>query len=260
VRFRLSVLAALLPAVITAGLLLPVGGATSGGCGANPYTYAGIQAPQRAFGAAAIVTALRQPGVAEGHVAAWVGVGGVGLGPGGTDEWLQVGMSAFPNAESAIYYEVARGGASPRYHQVADGIQIQQPHRFAVLEMAHRPSWWRVWVDGRPASPPVHLPRSHGAWSPQAVAESWSAGSGACNGYEYRFERLLTALHPGGSWHLLNAGALVDRPRYELVHFSREGFVALAPSDGDQRIVTGVPTGISRTSRTIALFRMRTQP
>jgi hypothetical protein len=231
VRFQLPAFAALLPAVLTAGLLLPAGGAVSSGCGANPYSYAGIQAPQRAFGAAAIVTALRPPGVADGHVAAWVGVGGVGLGPAGSDEWIQVGLSAFPDSGSAIYYEVARGGAEPRYVQVAQGIEIRQPHRFAVLEMAHRRSWWRVWVDGRPASPPIRLPRSHGAWSPQAVAESWSAGSGACNGYEYRFERLLTAHGPGGSWQLLDRGALVDRPRYQLVHFSRKGFIAMAPND-----------------------------
>ena len=33
-------------------------------------------------------------------------VGGVGEGPNGSDSWIQVGLSAFPGSESALYYEV----------------------------------------------------------------------------------------------------------------------------------------------------------
>ena len=42
----------------------------------------------------ATVTMTTGPRVAGGHVAAWVGVGGVGLGPNGTDQWLQVGFGS----------------------------------------------------------------------------------------------------------------------------------------------------------------------
>ena len=52
--------------------------------------------------------------VSDGHVAAWVGVGGPGYGPKGADEWIQVGLSAF-NADTTnhMYYEYTIAGSDP---------------------------------------------------------------------------------------------------------------------------------------------------
>ena len=44
-------------------------------CGDRAYTYAGFAASGRAHGASALLTALDAPAFANGHVAAWVGVG-----------------------------------------------------------------------------------------------------------------------------------------------------------------------------------------
>src|ERR687884_964106 len=88
---------------------------------ARTYSYAGYDSPWYAHGVAATITALEQPVVNVGHVAAWVGVGGVGAGLHGEDEWLQVGYSAFePEAGPAteIYYEVVQPHRDPAYHSV----------------------------------------------------------------------------------------------------------------------------------------------
>ena len=69
------------------------GAARALACGSGGYSYAGLGAPNRAFGISAIVTPLNTFDVLSGHVAGWVGVGGPGEGPGGSDEWLQIGLS-----------------------------------------------------------------------------------------------------------------------------------------------------------------------
>ena len=63
-------------------------------CGQNGYSYAGIQGLGSVHGVAASLTPLQTPSVQSGHVAAWVGVGGTGFGPGQTDEWIEAGLSA----------------------------------------------------------------------------------------------------------------------------------------------------------------------
>ncbi len=58
-------------------------------------------------------------------------------------------------------------------------------HRFIVLEMASRKSWWRVWVDGKPVSPPINLPGSHGIWAatgnPSPTATSSTTPATKCH-------------------------------------------------------------------------------
>ena len=49
------------------------------------YTYAGVMGRNGVHGVSARIAPLRAPDVAGGHVAAWVGIGGEGLGPGGWD-------------------------------------------------------------------------------------------------------------------------------------------------------------------------------
>src|SRR5690242_18766525 len=69
------------------------GAATALACGSQSgYSYAGLGAPSRAFGVSAVVTPLNAFDVLNGHVAGWVGVGGPGEGPGGSNEWLQIGL------------------------------------------------------------------------------------------------------------------------------------------------------------------------
>ena len=136
---------------------------------------------------AASLSMLRPPEVAGGHVAAWVGVGGPGLGPNGTDEWLQVGLASFGGSpETSLYYELALPGQQPRYVELASGIQPGQEMRVGLLELPFAPNTWIV-VSPAGLAGPFYLPRSHGAWAPIATAESWSPGASPCNRYSYRF-------------------------------------------------------------------------
>jgi hypothetical protein len=156
----------------------------------------------RAYGISAIITPLDASDVLSGHVAAWVGVGGPGEGPRGTNEGLQIGYSGFPSITgSGIYYEVMQPGRFPMYHQVAAGVPNGTPAKVTVLEMRARPNWWRVWLDHKPVSRPIFLPRSHRRWTPLATTESWDGGTGgACNSFRYSFRHVSIAYAPGGGW------------------------------------------------------------
>lgn len=194
-------------------------------CGWSGYSYAGMSATAPAHGIAARLTAVSAPSVENGHVAAWVGVGGSGAGPGGSDEWLQVGLSAFPGSGSKLYYEAAVPGQKPRYVMLNAQIPLGAGHRVAVLELAHRPSWWRVWVDGSSMTRPIHLPGSHGSLAPTATAESWDGGVPSCNGFGYRFDRVQLARHAGGGWTPFSGRSLQD-PGYRVRRRSLSSFVA----------------------------------
>ncbi len=172
------------------------------------YSYAGVGAPSPAYGISALITPLDAFDVLNGHVAGWVGVGGPGEGPGGTNEWIQVGSSGYPSITgSDIYYEVALPGRFPTYHQVTAGLPVGTLSKVTVLEMHSRPDWWRVWLNHRAVSPPIHLPGSHDRWSPIATAESWDGGTGGtCNTFLYSFRHVSVAHAPGGGWHQLTGG------------------------------------------------------
>jgi hypothetical protein len=176
-------------------------------CGSNGYTYAGLASATMAHGVGARLTAIGIPTVhSNGHVAGWVGVGGPGEGPNGKDEWIQVGFSGFAGSkDSNLYYEVTRAGQTPAYHEVQHGLAPGTSRRVAVLEVANRPNAWRVWVNGRPVSPAIYLPKSHGTWRGIATAESWSdTGAAACNSFGYRFDDIQIAQQAGGEWRSLS--------------------------------------------------------
>lgn len=178
-------------------------------CGnTDGYSYAGLGAPTHAYGISAIITPLDAFDIVDGHVAGWVGVGGPGQGPNGTNEWIQVGYSGFPSVTgSDIYYEVALPGRFPTYHQVSAGLTFGTANKMTVLEMRNRPDWWRVWVNHRPVSPPIRLPQSHDRWNPIATAESWDGGTGgSCNTFLYRFRHVSIAHSAGGGWRQLTSG------------------------------------------------------
>lgn len=197
-------------------------------CGSSSYSYAGLQGVQKSHGVAATLTPLEAPKVTAGHIAAWVGVGWAGGGPNGQDEWIQTGITAEPGyTTSKIYYEIVAPGAPYRYGEIADA-QVGQRHRLAVLEMEHHPNWWRVWVDGKPATRAVFLPKSHGAWEPVATAESWNGDVGACNSLAFRFENVAWSSHAGGWWHWLRSAFRFADPGYRVVRPAARTFLALS--------------------------------
>lgn len=213
----LAVAAAASPAVATAPAQVAC---------ADGYTYAGRLSATRAHGVRATLTALAKPQVAAGHVAAWVGVGGVGEGPNGSDAWIQIGLSAFPGSESRLYYEITRPGAPPTYNEVNPSVRVGERFRVAVLEMGKQPNYWRVWVNGKPVSAPVELSGSSGKWRPIATAESWAGTGSACNGFSYRFESVRVSAAAGGSWRSFVEGhRFLDRG-YRLVDRGSSTFVA----------------------------------
>jgi hypothetical protein len=157
-----------------------------------------------------------------------VGVGGHGLGPGGTDEWIQVGLAAFPGSASRLYYEVKRPRRSARYVEILRPVRSGERHRVMVLETSGARGWWQVRVDGVRVGRPVFLPGSHGRWYPIATAESWSGGALACNGFRYRFERVALAAEHGGSWQAFSGGYVLRDSPYRLVRRGASSFLALA--------------------------------
>jgi hypothetical protein len=210
---------------LLAALASPPEAAALEPCGKAGYSYAGFQSANRGHGVKATLVALANPKVRNGHVAAWVGVGGAGLGPNGSDQWLQVGLNAFHGTGTNLYYEVTTGGAPPRYHELAAEVSPGQRQRVAVLELAKRPNWWRVWLNGKPVSKPIHLPGSSGRFEPIATAETWDGGTRVCNRFAYRFDELAVAAARGGAWQrFVRAHRFEDRG-YR-VTASRSSFVA----------------------------------
>jgi hypothetical protein len=171
------------------------------------YSYATIGASSNAYGISARIAQLSAPDTLSGHVAGWVGVGGPGQGPYGSNEWLQVGSAAYPSITgSGIYYEVALPGTYPRYHEISTGVPIGTYIRVTVLEMHNRPNSWRVWVNHRPVSPPIRLPESQGGLMATARSECWVGGTdGQCSDFSYGFRDVSIARAAGGDWqHLAN--------------------------------------------------------
>jgi hypothetical protein len=197
------------------------------------FEYAGVQANNKAYGVSATLGATVAPAVTDGHVGGWIGLGGTSAGPGGAAEWIQTGLSAFQaDTKSHMYYEVTVAGSDPKYVELAASVKAGVSHRFALLEMAHRRSTWRVWVDGKPVSPPIYLPGSHESWYPQAVAENWNGGTGACNTYSYRFSNVALAQHSGGAWRPLTSSSQFQDPGYHVVSLSKTPRSFLAASLG----------------------------
>jgi hypothetical protein len=196
-------------------------------CGSSGYAYAGVGASSRAFGISTHLQATTAPQVLNGHVAGWVGVGGPGAGPNGSDEWLQVGFSSFPgSAFSSLYYEVATPRSAPRYVELESGLPPGTTSKVAVVELAGKRGWWRVWVNDSPVGEPVYLPGSHGAWRPLATTETWGAGSPVCNRFRYQFGSVSVATRPGGGWQLLRHEYTFQNHGYRIRRIAHATFVA----------------------------------
>lgn len=163
-------------ATLAAACTLAFSSRADGACGNGGYSYAGVSSVDSRAGVSAAITVLRAPAVTLGHVAAWVGVGGKGLGPNGT-EWLQVGISAEPGQGPSLYDELARPGVAPLYVSLAGHLTLGRSYTVAVLESRAHPGWWGVWVTGSTVTKPIYLPGSHDAWRPVATSESWDGGT-----------------------------------------------------------------------------------
>src|SRR5262245_7208581 len=179
-----------LAAFIGASTTASAGRACISGARAGGYSYAGHQASYRGHGVRATITVTQAPSVEAGHVSGWVGVGGPGQGVGGEDTWIQAGVASMPGMDPFLYAEITRAGRAPQFILLEEGVPVGRSHKGAVLEMGQRPGWWRIWVDGSPATDSIHLPGSSERWAPIATAESWNADTPACNAFGFRFERV----------------------------------------------------------------------
>ena len=222
-RLLLGALAAAL-ALVSISFAAP--GRAQAACGSSGYAYAGLGASHRAYGVATWLQSVATPEVLSGHVAGWVGVGGPGAGPNGTDEWIQVGFSAFPGGSTSLYYEVALPHQAPQYHEVAAGLPAGSTHKIAVVELRTRRSWWSVVVDDHAVGDPVYLPGSHGAWRPLATTETWGAGSFVCNRFSYRFGSVSVATRPGGGWQRLRSHYTFQNHGYRIRSLGAATFLA----------------------------------
>ena len=202
----LGVALALIVAAAAAALVgSPTAGANAQSCGAGAngsqgYAYAGHQATRVSHGIRATITPTALANVVSGHVAGWIGVGGPGQGANGQTLWLQVGVASIPDTPTMVYAEITRGGQDPVFVPLVQNVQVGESHKVAVLEMSGRPNWWRVWLDGKPATDPVLLENSTNRWRPIATAESWNGGRAVCNSFAFRFDGVGVAAATGGSW------------------------------------------------------------
>jgi hypothetical protein len=250
--------------VLTAALLaarLAVGGVSDlpTGCKTN-YDYAGEQQGSPSSGIKVSLTNMRTPDVNEqGHVAGWVGVGGPGLGPHGTDEWVQVGYAGFAGGNTQIYYEVTQPNLPPQYHQVDANVSLSAKNVMAVSEM--KPNAWQVSVNGEPVSPLVSLPGSHGKFTPQAIGETWNGGTTICNSYAYAFRNVQVAPQPGASWATGKTGYRWQNKQQLLLTIAANSFVtrsavgstpsrstsgvtAAAPADWEPPLIGGIASSM----------------
>jgi len=185
------------------------------------YAYVGVAGWQAVRGVAATLSVTSPPQVGAGHVAAWVGVGR-GLGPGGTDAWIQAGLDAFPDGASHLYTEFAEPGRAPVYRELAR-VRAGESHRVAVVMAA--PERWSVLLDGHRVSGPVHLPGS-GHWRPVATAESWTPAPSTCNLLGFRFDHIAAISGRPSTWAPLTNVAVLERHDPYVIKRAGASFVA----------------------------------
>lgn len=181
------------------------------------YSYVGVQSGTAAFGASAVLSAPSLPTPSSGHVAAWIGFGGAGMGPGGSDEWVQAGIAADAGGVAHLYYEFKRPGDREATYVQLEDVARAQTHSISVVERAAERDSWSVQIDGVRVSAPIVLPGSHGLFSPVATAENWDGGAARqCNNYSFAFSRLALQSKYGGRWQSFDLSRVLHDPAYQL--------------------------------------------
>jgi hypothetical protein len=191
-------------------------------CASHGYTYTGLAQTDAVHGVTATVTAVSAPRVAGGHVAAWVGVGGRGLAPGGTNAWLQAGLASYRGGGSRLYYELMLPEGR-RYVELARGVPPGTRFTVSVLEMA--PGTWHVVVNGRDVSPTFALPVSSSGLPAIVTAESWATTTQACNEYAFGFAGA-QFIGADGMWHPFSKPQIIVSSSTQITRRSETGFLA----------------------------------
>jgi hypothetical protein len=190
------------------------------------YSYNGVQSPRRAFGISANLKLASRSVVSVGHVAAWIGVGGAGMGPGGSDEWIQAGIAHDAGGADVLYYEYKRPSDAHATYVTLQNVSPGEAHALVVYERATQRGYWTVMVDGVKVSGPISLPKSHDRFQPVATAENWDGGvAGSCNQYGYGFSDLAVRSRYKGAWQAFQLSRVLRDPAYRLA-LRRSGFVA----------------------------------
>ena len=198
------------------GATIPTHGCWSG------YSYNGAQSPVPANGVSAKLTLTSATVVGVGHVAAWIGVGGAAMGPGGSDEWVQAGIAHDAGGSDVLYYEFKRPSDATATYVPLQAVAPGASHTIVVYERAVRDSW-RVRIDGINVSAPIMLPGSDGRFAPVATAENWDGGvAGSCNGYSYAFSNLSVR---ATTWQPFTLSRVLRDPAYSFTLRST-GFLA----------------------------------
>jgi hypothetical protein len=202
-----------------------VSSAPAKSCTAAPYAYAGLFSDRSATGIEATLTTIAPAQVTKGHVAGWIGVGGLNAGPKGTAEWLQVGLATLASGKTVIYTESTTPGKDTVYQALASNIVAGTAYRLAVRKLQNRTDVWQVWLNGRAVTTPVTLPDS-GQFEPMAMSESWNGGlPPTCNGFSYRFAQLKIA-SKDGTWRSLTKTSSISNKGYKISHRTNDGFTA----------------------------------
>jgi hypothetical protein len=185
-----------------------------------------VQSPTHAFGVSGTLTMSRPSSVGTGHVAAWVGVGGAGMGPGGSDEWVQAGIAHEAGKADLLYVEYKRPGDANATYTTLGAAVPGVAYTFTVFERALQQNTWRVTLNGKAVSDVIVLPGSHGQFQPVATAENWDGGvAGSCNGYDFAFTNLTVRAQFGGSWQAFDLSRVLRDPAYQIA-LRASGFTA----------------------------------
>ncbi len=222
-RFVAALAAAVLAcAAVGAWAAVPTAARSETSCAAHGYTYAGLAHNDAVHGVSATLTAVSAPQVSGGHVAAWVGVGGRGMAPGGKNAWLQAGLAAYRHSGSRLYYELMLPGGR-RYVELARAVRTGTRFTVSVLEVA--PGTWQVVVDGRAVSHAFALPLSAAGFPAIVTAESWARANQACNRYAFGFAGA-QFIGADGMWHAFSKPQIIVSSSTRITRRSATGFLA----------------------------------
>lgn len=188
-------------------------------CGKPGYSYAGVATARPIHGIRAWLSAPLDPQVQSGDVSGWVAVGRVRAA--GKKGILRVGLLATVGGPTQLYYE-RRLGTGEWKRFVGPTVAAGERHKVAIIEVPYRRTFWRIWIDGRPVTNPIHLGGRYGKYG-LAAGESWDGGTPTCNRLDYFFGPVTVR---GTRWHRLRSRQVVVDPGYTVVRRTYGVFTA----------------------------------